>query len=50
VVENGGEELTEDALARHLEEMKKLFPKSVSEEDEKGPGGSICSKFDQTRV
>jgi hypothetical protein len=41
VVEKSGMELTEDALARHLEEMEKLFPKTVSEDDEKDPGGSV---------
>jgi hypothetical protein len=46
VVEKAGIELTEDALARHMEEMEKLYPKTVSEEDEKDPGVSICSEFD----
>jgi hypothetical protein len=46
VVEKKGMELTEDALARHLEEMSKLFPKTASEEDEKDPGGSIWPELD----
>jgi hypothetical protein len=45
VVEKAGIDLTEDALARHLAEMEKLYPKTVSEEDEKDPRGSACPEF-----
>jgi hypothetical protein len=46
VVKKPGDRLTEDALAKHLAEMEKLFPKSPYQDDGEDVGGSVCPEYD----